>query len=102
MSDREVSEAEFDHVLSRAFGRAPSGDDQVVALFRDAGLCEESALSAARGLDSGLYFSFEDAALAQAWGYDSANRRRNPAATPERIAEVAKRLPEHLKVQEQA
>lgn len=102
MSDREVSEAEFDHAVSRAFGRAPSGDDQVVSLFREAGLCEESAVQAARGLDSGLYFSFEDAALAQTWGFDGANRRRNLAASPERIAEAAQRLPEHLRVQEQA
>jgi len=98
----EMSQAEFDQVLARAFGREPTADDQVVSLFREAGLCEESALKAARGFGAGLYFSFEDAALSQSWGFDNANCRRNREATPERIAEVAKRLPEHLRVEEQA
>lgn len=109
MTDR-VSEAELaalDERIAGAFGRGPAVGDQDVSLFRDAGLCEESALAAAKGLREGVFFSFEDAALsvASAWGADNdAHRRRvaNRAATPERIAEVAQRLPEHLRVQEQA
>lgn len=99
MAEREVSEAEFDHVIGAVFGRAPAVDDEAVSLFRQAGLDEASALTAAKGLREGWYFSFEDAALSQASGFDSANRRRNPEATPSRIAEVAKRLPDYLKVE---
>lgn len=99
MTERQVSEAEVDHAVSRAFGR-PSASVEVVGLFREAGLCEESAQAAARGLDDGVYFSFEDAALSQSGVFHGESRSRNVQATPARIAEVAQRLPEHLKVQE--
>lgn len=99
MAEQHVSEAEFDRAVAAAFGRAPTVDDEAVQLFRQAGLDEASALTAAKGLREGWYFSFEDAALAQTTGFDNANRRRNPQATPSRIAEVAKRLPDHLKLE---
>jgi len=118
MSDPEVSEAvssmygrrpdasasqdaELDQAIARTFGRVATAGDQLLSLFQEAGLTEESAVAAARGLDTGRYFSFEDAALSQTWTLEGENHKRNPRATPERIAEVARRLPEHLKVQEQ-
>jgi len=94
-----VSETELDAVVARAFGRADDGPAHVelVGRFREAGLCEESAEQAARGLESRSFFSFEDAALAvvRPWGddIDSYQRRTaNRAATPERIGEVARKL----------
>lgn len=102
MTDRDLSEADLDAAVAGAFGRIPSTSTETVPLFVQAGLCEESAQAAAAGLASGMYFSFEDAALAQSGIFDAGHRSRNVAATPQRIAEVAQRLPEHLRVQEQA
>lgn len=90
----EVSEAEVSDAVAMAFGRAPTaGVAGQVALFEEAGLCRESAEVAARGLAEGVYFSFEDAALAQTV-FDGANGkpRRNPYATSQRIAETAAKV----------
>jgi hypothetical protein len=109
---RSLEEAQSEAARAAAFGRqAPewaaemiaesSGGDEgaaaasvpdVRALFEEAGLCEESADKAARGLEAGRYLSFADAALAQTV-FDGLNGqpRRNRYASPARIAEVAKK-----------
>lgn len=87
---RRVDEAAFDDLDDVIMGSPYlRGGDPMEARFREAGLCEESARQAAKGLREGLYFSFEDAAIAQTT-FDRAGRPRNTAATPRRIAEVAR------------
>lgn len=64
----------------------------MLALFKEAGLCEESARRAAEGLSSGRYFSFEDAAFSQTmWDGANGQPRRNARATTHSIAEAAKK-----------
>jgi hypothetical protein len=79
-----LSEAEITSQASSA-GLATSAD------FVAAGMCEEDAGRAARGLLEGLYMSFEDA-CASITAFDV--HRRNLTCTPGRIAEVAHRVSE--------
>ena len=96
MTENNISEADVAAAVGQAFGRGGDAPTRSVMVdrFREAGLCQESAEKAARGLESGVYFSFEDAAMAQTVFDGGSSEPRNRGATPRRIAEVAKSLQE--------
>jgi hypothetical protein len=90
----EVSEAEFDRVLARTFGRsgpASDPDPANVALFREAGFDDADARRGAKMMESGRYLGFEDAATSMLVFRFSAGRISSPAVSEARIAEVAKK-----------
>jgi hypothetical protein len=69
-------------------GRSAGPDDQYEGMFREVGLCEADARSAARGFAKGTYVSFEDAVASRAiFGHRHQNR-----VSPTKVAEVAARI----------
>lgn len=91
MSDDDVTEADFDSVMARAFGRP---DPANVTLFREAGFDEAAAQHGAKLMESGAFFGFEDVATTMMLHpRDDANRLMHPNVTAASIAEVAKRSP---------
>lgn len=94
----EISEAELDRAVARAFGQ---DDLELVAAFRDAGFDEDQAKQGARLMESGAFFGFEDVAVTMSSGYDNANHPVAPRVTPASIAEAVKRLPAEYRVQEE-
>jgi hypothetical protein len=94
MNEHQVSEAEIDEAVGRAFRRSPFGRVQAssVELFRRAGFCDEDAQKGGRLLESGRYMGFADVATSMGVFNAYEFSRRNPGVTPERIAEVARAL----------
>lgn len=100
----EFEDATWEPVFSRN-ERTPVSESQVAARaeaegsatpadFRAAGLSEQDAVGAARGLVEGTYFSFEHA-CASITAFDTLGR--NLACTPSRVAEAAARVAQRTK-----
>ncbi|KAA1426462.1 hypothetical protein [Nocardioides antri] len=97
LMSEEISEAEFDRAMARAFGH---DDPVLVAAFRDAGFDDDQAKRGARLMESGAFFGFEDVAVTMSRGYDNGNRPVAPKVSSTSIAEAAKRLPAEYRTDE--
>jgi hypothetical protein len=104
-SERTLAEAQYEMRAAATFSREPaawavevveaegaSSGPGPLALFVEAGFCEEDARRGVFLLESGRYVSFEDVALSMGV-FDQDFRSRNPRATRSRIAEVAAKAP---------
>lgn len=99
---KTIEEAQLEVSLAGAFGRTPAdwatrlvaeqstaGVDPL-ALFREAGFCEEDAVRGVRLLAVDESLGFEGVASTMS-SFDDEFRRRNPYVTRQRIAEAAKK-----------